>query len=209
MAPWKFRTKTKTFRDITDGRVIGDAKSNDARDVFIANQREWAYTLTESLASGSMTLPTWVKNMRSRLKTDYTALYALGVGGFENLTPENKKTLNKLLREQYKYLNDFAAEIATGNLSPAAIANRSTLYFESGRQAFAAGRAWAWNISLPAHPGDGGTQCRTNCKCRWRIKRVRKNVEARWELSAAENCPDCIAHSQEWNPVIFTAPEEL
>jgi len=86
---------------------------------------------------------------------------------------------------------------------------RSQLYLNSARQAYERANARAMGApDLPAYPGDGSTICGVSCACGWRLKQVFDDDgnpagwEAYWEIdSAAENCPDCIQRSIEWNPL--------
>ena len=58
-------------------------------------------------------------------------------GLFAGWRAQQKGTLGSMLKEQYKYANNFASEIA--DLSEAQIVLRSGMYIESANQAFEAG----------------------------------------------------------------------
>lgn len=144
-----------------------------------------------------------VVSMREALRDTYVAEYLAGRGGRNAMTQADWGRLGHMLREQYTYLNDFAADVAAGKLSEAQIAARAASYFNSATQAFERGRAAARGLSLPAMPGDGSTECRSNCKCRWEIEETSTEWRATWTQSAAEHCPTCNERAGMWNPLVI------
>lgn len=100
--------------------------------------------------------------------------------------------VGQTLREQYAFLNKFAADIAAGRVSEAQALARIKMYGNACQQSYWAEYAERstglinWKISpaencpnclsnmagspytketLPNYPGDGSTQCKANCKC--------------------------------------------
>jgi hypothetical protein len=119
------------------------------------------------------------------------------------MTPSDWGTVGSNLRTQYTYLNDFAAKIADNpQWSEKRIAARSQMYFEQSSTSFEQGKITQRGIPrLPQHPGDGNTQCLSNCKCYWRIVEREQVWDCYWTLQPAEHCPDCVQNSQRWNPL--------
>lgn len=144
-----------------------------------------------------------VTSMRDALRDTYAAEYMAGKGGRNAMTQADWGRLGHMLREQYVYLNEFATEVADGKLSQAQIAARANLYFNSATQAFERGRVAVRGISLPAMPGDGSSECRSNCKCRWEIEETATEWRCTWVLSAAEHCPTCNERASKWAPLII------
>jgi len=116
-----------------------------------------------------------------------------------------------MLREQYRWLDDFARLVADGALSEGQIRSRAAMYVNSAREAFERGLARAWGIpenELPAHPGDGSTICLTNCACNWQHEEVLDTEDmligwdSTWELGPVKtkHCEDCLGRAQKWNP---------
>ena len=71
---------------------------------------------------------------------------------------------------------------------------------------FEVGRAGAFQVQLPAYPGDGSSECMVNDKCYWDVRLDIPNgqVLATWVRTAAESCPTCIKRAVEWNPYTIT-----
>lgn len=212
--PWIYNPNTHNYRDTTTGRLI-KAKDivrisgeNLDRTLPIAKQ------LAHLLVTDQLKLQDWELLMREEIKSLYIQQYLLGKGGVENMTPADWGSIGGMLRVQYQYLNAFAHDIKSGNLTEAQIAYRAQLYFNSARQAFskAYARARDWD-ELPAHPGDGTTICLTNCRCHW--EKVGSKTY-RWVLDfEAEHCTSpgtdrygrptgCLERGALWNPYAVT-----
>lgn len=144
-----------------------------------------------------------VEIMREALRDTYSAAYMAGRGGRNAMTPSDWGKLGAMLKEQYKFLNDFAAEVAAGQLSEQQIAARAALYFNSATQATERGRSAARGLTLPAYPGDGSTECRSNCKCRLDIEETSTEWRVYWRLGAAEkHCTTCPERAATWAPLV-------
>jgi hypothetical protein len=204
---WIFDTSTKNYTS-DEGDAVDEGDAQDLRDAFIDDQKSWADTLAQALVNGHMSLKQWSSSMASRITTMYTALYALGKGGLDTMRGEkDQQPATNLINEQLQYLDNFAHDIKAGTLSEQQIEARSELYFESARQAFHEGRADSWEIDLPAKPGDGQTQCLTNCRCRWEIVETDEAIEATWVVDPdAEHCDDCLNNADLYNPLVFPKP---
>jgi hypothetical protein len=173
------------------------------RDRFIARP-EWGGFIEESsraLTEGQISIQRWQMDFRQALRRSYIDQYLLARGGRDNMTAADWGRLGGMLREQYGWMDRFAQQMAAGEMSPNQVASRMQMYFNSSRESFERGRAAALGIPrLPAYPGDGSTQCRTNCQCSWDITEAEDEWLAYWRLGVAEHCPDCVRRSQEWAP---------
>jgi len=157
--------------------------------------------LAADMAAGEMSTSSWVFGMRGEIKKTYINQYLLAKGGRQNMTQADWGRLGGMLKNQYGYLDKFAQDINAGKMTEAQIKARSQLYINSGRQAYERGRVAALGMpSLPAYPGDGSTQCLTNCQCHWEITEAETEWLAYWTLGAAEHCPDCVQRAQDWAP---------
>jgi len=85
------------------------------------------------------------------------------------------------------------------------------MYMNSAREAFERAKMRSYGIpDLPAWPGDGSTECLTNCRCSWRFVVVYGGIECYWEIDwDAENCQDCIDRHYMWNPYFAKAETKL
>ena len=125
------------------------------------------------LRSGNVA--TWEKEMRASLTRAHTAAYVIGTAdrlGVEagtalinarNLSKAERGEIAALVNEQLGYLQGFAKAIADGTLTPRGLAARAAMYSGAVRETYNLTRWGAWD--LPFVPGDGSTECMTNCKC--------------------------------------------
>lgn len=193
-------TSTRRYRDKATGRFIKATAIQSLRDQFVETQYRFAENMAASLADGGMTLRKWESEFWARVERVYIAEYMAGRGGINAMTAKDRANLSRMLTRQRKFLRNFAEDIATGDLSEDMIAFRSKLYISSATQAFERGKASAWNIRLPAYPGDGSTACMANCRCWWEISEKADLVRAYWRLSVAEHCKDCLGRATRWSP---------
>jgi len=160
--------------------------------------------LTDQLATGQITLPAWYNAMQALISNAVINQYALGIGGYGAISQSDKAAIAEILNQQFEFLNSFAREIQQGRLSPAQIAARARMYLNSSTQAYEKATANRMGVPrLPAYPGDGSTQCRSNCKCNWEIRAAEGYWECFWRLNIAEHCPDCVSYSSRWNPLVL------
>ncbi len=177
----------------------------DLRDQFSENAMTESDKLISSLMEdGNIGLQTWNLQMRELIKNTYRAQYELAIGGRENMTQADYGRLGGILQEQYRYLQGFTDDLAAGKLSPGQAMYRARMYIDSSTQAFERARAAGFGLDLPQYPGDGGTQCLTNCKCEWDIQFDEKNwvFNCTWRLGYAEHCPDCLENARVYNPYV-------
>lgn len=147
---------------------------------------------TDALAAGGSIGP-WRKAMEVAIRRSQTAAYIaataerLGVapGLVKRLSRAERLELDARVNTQLKYLDGFAADLKAGKLTMAQAAARADLYAGATRGGFYAARY----PGLNQVPGDGGTPCKTNCKC---ILEDRGGL-IHWRLSPAEHCDGCQA----------------
>lgn len=203
---WYWDDSNKTYHKIVSDKitnVLEISKIITLRDLFTDRAMKKSDALVESMMiEGSITIQQWEREMRILLRDTYRAMYELAIGGSGNMTQADYGRLGGILQEQYRYLHNFAADIAAGRLSPLQAMNRARMYIESATQAFERAQAASYGITLPQYPGDGGTQCLANCRCHWEIRSRKKEYACYWRLGQAEHCPDCLEASKIYNPYI-------
>lgn len=186
------------------GTFISQAQRVNMRDAFIESQKSRTNELANQLAKGTINIQQWTLSMREEIKTNHITQYLLAHGGRDTMTQADWGRLGQKIRVQYEYLQKFAADVAAGKLTEGQIAARARMYVESSSQSFEQANALAMGApDLPQYPGDGNTQCLSNCRCGWTIKELDDRWDCYWKLSPAEHCPDCIANSIRWNPLTF------
>jgi len=159
--------------------------------------------LAEAWASGRIGLDDYERLFQAELRDLYIAAAWTAKGGQQETTQADYGRIGRQLRDQYQFMHGFFEEISQGTLSLAEIKARSGLYVASSRQALeSVAIAGGGNMPrLPAYPGDGSTECRTNCKCEWRIVEVEDGFDCYWELNPAEHCGTCVGRAARWSPL--------
>lgn len=200
---WTWDAKTRRYRSPT-GRFVGQRQMLVLRDKFAESVKLQARTLTDSLASGSDALGPWMTKMRDLIKRSYIDQYVLARGGRNAMTKSDWGRVGRQIQSQYKYLQAFAEDAAAGKMSAKQMGARAEMYLESSTQAFERGKAasYSLDLELPAYPGDGSTDCLSNCKCHWQISEHDDHWEATWKLGAADHCGTCVSRSASWAPLI-------
>lgn len=214
MARWAYDPRSRRYRNLDTGQYVARSTVLDWTEEFLTVSGDSVAGLADLLVNGALTVGDWQGQMREEVKRVYIAEYVAGRGGLQQMTPRDWGIIGRALRDQYHYLDNFAAEVAAGELSPAQIKARARMYIEASHAAFERATAEAWGMPrLPAYPSDGQTTCLTNCRCDWiNIREVRNSDgtlhgwEATWKLDdRAEHCADCPANAALWNPLFIPA----
>ena len=191
---------------IKPGTFVGQASRVELRDAWTDAQKAVTDKLARDYDNGRITLSEWVTGMRQENRVNYVEQYLLGKGGRNNMTQADWGRIGNAVRHQNEYLQNFANDLMTREppLTLAQIEARSRMYVDGSTAMYERANALAKGMpDLPAYPGDGQTQCQTNCKCHWQIVEKEATWEATWILEpAAEHCDDCIANAGQWAPLV-------
>lgn len=178
--------------------------------------------LANQVYSGQISLGQWEENMKGLIKGLHASTAAIGKGGWDEMTQSDWGRVGAEVKKQYRYLHNFAENIAENrdSISLKAIQARAHMYGDAaGHTAgimqageFSGGTTrnpteWA----LPWLPKDGSTECLVNCKCKWISDIVDqtkdwKLVQFTWTLFPAEHCHDCVERSG--HAEIFRVPAD-
>jgi len=200
---------TRRFRS-ANGRFVSQAQVNSLRVDYIRTERAGNDRLAERLFNREIDINQWRKQMRDNLKRTYTIQYMLGKGGRGNMTQRDWGILGNMLRKQYNYVDKFAKDLMNGRYTEnqsKLVAARQQLYAKSSAQAYERATAETYGpLQLPAWPGDGSTQCRSNCLCHWQIVRLKDGIiSATWKLGITErHCRDCPGRAKAWRNLLFS-----
>lgn len=174
---WSFDTNIGRYRDVNTGRFLSerDALKLTTRMVSTANKR--LDQLTDLLLTEGMTLQNWEQQFAALIKQIHIAQFLLGRGGMGGIVPADYLRIANALRDEYRYLSQFAEDIAMSKLTPAQIKARARLYLNKARSSFWLGNEQA-TISAT------------------------KPSEMRRNLAPVEHCADCIRYAQAgWQPI--------
>lgn len=205
---WSYNRKRGQYRDKRTGRFIGPATDARVRDDFNSRRRKDSDNLARQLADERLSVQGWEDGMRKLIDRQWTAQYLHGKGGRNNMTAGDRAQLRQLLREQYDYLRRFAIQIQAGDLSPAQIRARAQLYLNDSVRAYSMAHAAVFGLNLPAHPGDGTSECLANCKCHWDIEEREDDFACTWQRTLLESCATCTLRGDEWAPLVLSKPTD-
>lgn len=165
------------YRDTATGRFLSQESVvglvNESIDKIIAE----VSGLAGSIARGDIAVDAWQQTMRNLIKQVYIWHGELAGGGRGNMTPEYWGVIGGRIRGQYRYLDNFARQLAAGQLTEGQIRSRSTMYINSARQTY-------WAI-------------------RTRMARKRGYTEEKWITKGDEAvCGPCTeAGAMDWQPI--------
>lgn len=162
--------------------------------------------LVKGFSEGRVTLGQFDGAMRSLIKQQHLAASVVGQGGTQNANAQTLLQAQRNINTQMGYFDKWIAEMQSGNIpTPDAMAARAKLYGKAATATANEANVEARGLPrLDQYPGDGNTQCLSNCRCTLRILSldvVNANYDIYWQLGAAEHCPDCVAMSRKWNPL--------
>ena len=175
MAGYTWDSTIARYRDLR-GRFVRETTVLQYVDRGIANAQSIGQHIGTLAGEGTLSPSAFNAVMRRELKAEYIRQYVLQRGGRAAMESSDWGRIGGMLREQYRYLDQFTADIAAGNVSPAQARIRTGMYFKSAREAAERARRVA--------------------------KEGAEYNEVRWVLQPGENCPDCQAWARlGWQPI--------
>lgn len=135
MPEWVYDDRSTRYRDLSTGRYVGAEQVREWAGEAMRASSDSMGSLASMVSDGRLTVGDWQGQMRGAIKETYIQQYVSGRGGIEQMTQRDWGSIGGMVREQYRYLDGFAAQVATGELSEGQIGARSRMYIESGREA--------------------------------------------------------------------------
>lgn len=200
---WQFDQAAKNYRDLSTGRFLPRQTIIDLRDGLLESRVSATKSLATALAHGQIDLPSWQTGMRAVSRDTAMAEYLFGRGGINAMTQTDYGRVGALVKEQYQFLANFAADVSGGTLSEPQIAARAAMYAHAGVTAHSIGKeaSYGGTLQLPAHPGEG-TTCRSQCRCHWSITEGPEAWVATWVRHGAQSCGVCRDRAAQYNPYV-------
>ena len=191
-----FRWDGSRYRDAR-GRYIPAAEVRRILDRALDSGQLNARTLSEKLRAREIDVREWQAGMSRIVKRAQIQSAASAVGGVQQMSPALYGAAGAKIKEQYRYLQRFADELAAGLPRDGRMLMRAGMYADAGRatyHTFERRRMQQRGFDEKRNrrfPGDscpgcveaedagwvaidsrevpeiGGRECRTNCRCRW------------------------------------------
>lgn len=154
--------------------------------------------ITGLLIAGLILLSEWEERMRQRIQDTNLVQYAIALGGFDRMEDRDYDLVSGLVYEQWSFLSGFALAIASGEKTASEITNQSRLYYSDTVRSYEVGRgkAFDFDMEMPAYPGDCSSECCARDRCYWEYVDMGDNIEARWIRTADESCATCDRRSE-------------
>lgn len=133
--PLQYDTDASRYR-ASNGQFVSAKTIRDEIEKSIIERQREIKQLSQKLVDGKINLSKWTTEMRDQIKHSHLVSAAVARGGREQLTQSDLGRLGAKLKEQYKYLNSFARDIANGKVNPSAIASRAASYMTAARALF-------------------------------------------------------------------------
>lgn len=134
--------------------------------------------------------------MEELLSRYHLAAYMVGAGT-DVVSGKAREKVLEGVANQLAFLQGFITEIEDNDTFEMGWQARARMYGESIKEPYWNGRVKL--LPLPAMPGDGTTQCLTNCQCSWDIRKTGDDTYiCKWVRDARDSCQTCIQRASEW-----------
>jgi hypothetical protein len=211
---WDWDRKSRRYRGKDTGRYMSHGQVTNLRDKYTDARRTTIRSLVrETLPLNAKADPlSWnvgVRVLREKgwreVERSMIAQYTFGRGGTNAMTSADRVIVQQMLRDQKGYWDRFMMEaLQSPDMSMEYAANRATMYADASTAFYERGRETAFDIRLPGHPGDGGTECLSRCRCSWEIVERKTKVEAIWHANGGDNvCDGCRGRAAQWSLLTF------
>ncbi len=169
-----------------------------------------AEDLVQALIDGRLTTEGWLTDMEAQIARFHLAAYMKGAEATA-VPPYVREWLESVIAVQLGFLANFAMVVNAAGPKLTdfrqQFTNRAQMYTNAIKVPFWQGdivRQVGRVLPLPAMPGDGTTQCLSNCGCGWRIVTLDKaagDFDAFWERGKTDSCQTCIEREKMWSPL--------
>ena len=140
--PFTYDTRLGRYRDEA-GRLVSEARIRLAVDQVADAASDIMADVTERLRRGELRLAEWQVEMMRTVKQAHVAAGVAAQGGRLQMTPSAFGFLGSEIKEQYRYLRDFANAIEAGTVSldNRLVVARAAMYGQHTRVTYEAIRA--------------------------------------------------------------------
>lgn len=160
--PYNYDDRAGRWRDPATGRFISESNVVSEMERHQDATFNTLENLTRQLYNNDITLEQWQISTASELKDAHLAQSMFANGGKNNMTPANYGRVGGVLRSEYRFLQNFANDIANGKVSEAQALARIRQYGRATKQSY------------------------------WREYKEKSGGLVQWNLNPAEHCGDCL-----------------
>jgi hypothetical protein len=125
------------YRDTRTGRFVAGRVVRGELDAYLSASDDVVAALAGQLRDRAISLADWELAMRAEIKRTHLNAIAMQRGGWANMRPSDYGRAGQIIREQYGFLKQFAADILSGKQRlDGTLARRMKLYVDAGRNSF-------------------------------------------------------------------------
>lgn len=111
-----FDPRSMRYRNTSSGRFISGETVHGWIVDYSNNLGRSLRDLTDQLRTGALDLRSWQLQMRDAIKAGHLATGMAAAGGKQQMTPALYGAIGQRLRQEYKFLSDFADGMASGQI---------------------------------------------------------------------------------------------
>ncbi len=156
------------------GQFVSEARVRSVIDAVADHASDRMAAASQALLEGRSSLAAWQAEMQATLKLAHVSAGVLARGGVQQMTPSRWGALGPTIREQYKFLANFAGQIASGDQPlNGSLTARSRQYGQAARVTFERIRGAEQqqrgyrSCRNVLHAGESCSQCRSEASRGW------------------------------------------
>lgn len=131
---YAWNEKANRYVDQKTGRFVPRQAVLAEHETAIKASSARVDAISRQLVDGNITLAQWQLAMEREIKNSHTAAAALSKGGWAQMNQSDWGYVGSQIKEQYRYLANFANDIASGKQKlDGRLINRASLYSEHAR----------------------------------------------------------------------------
>jgi len=190
-------TQQKKPNRSSDFTLLRDKQRAQRMEDYRSEYNATSRNLARRLANGSLELDDWYRRMKTEIYTLHVNSTVIGVGGWGKLSGEQMAITQEMIARQMLYLENWYRQLQAmdiKDLNENQIAARAKLYGGASSETFEKAMTISYGLPiLPFYPADR-TICRTNCGCRWEIRKLSGdgNYDVYWRRAKDDSCDTCL-----------------
>lgn len=138
LSDYGWNERAGRYVNLDTGRFVPRASIKAELEKIVAKSQSDIYAFSQRLQQGQITLGEWQLAMRDSIKAAHVASAASARGGWAQMTQSDWGATGNLIKQQYAYLNNFAAQVEKGLKLDGRFVNRATMYGEAPRGTYEA-----------------------------------------------------------------------
>ncbi|MEH2138557.1 hypothetical protein [Nostoc sp.] len=140
---YQWEPQSRRYRDRLSGKFLSKQAIASLTQLRIIQVNQDLQQLGDLLLNGKITLRGWQEQFAQSIKILHTQQYLLGVGGQAQVQKEDYLAIARELKNQYKYLRNFAVDLTNGVMTPAQFKIRARMYAKAAKVSYFRGEKQA------------------------------------------------------------------